>query len=43
MSYIFNPKYIKENQLLFYLYLILIILIMIITIYFVYKELRNKK
>ena len=43
MSYVFNPIYIKENPLLFYIFIILMILIMIMTIYFVYKELRNNK
>lgn len=43
MKIIFNQAYLKENELLFWIYLTVIIIIMILTILFVYKELGKKK
>lgn len=43
MKNIFNPVYIKENELLFYIFLIVIVLIMIITTIFVLKEVNKNK
>lgn len=42
MKFIFNPFFIKNNELLFYTYLGIIILIIIITILFVIKEVGKK-
>lgn len=43
MKIIFNSSFLKENELLFWIYLTVIIIIMILTILFVYKELGKKK
>lgn len=43
MKYIFNSNFVKENEMLFYIFLIVIILIMIITTIFVLKEVDKNK
>lgn len=41
MKYIFNINYVKENELVFFIFSISMILIMILTIIFVIKETRK--
>lgn len=41
IKWIYNNFFIKDNELLFYIYLISILLIIILTIYLVVKELKN--
>jgi heme/copper-type cytochrome/quinol oxidase subunit 4 len=43
MKYIFNPIYVKENEILFYIFLIVILLIIILTTIFVIKEVNKNK
>ena len=42
MKYIFNPVYIKGNELMFYLFLIAMAVIIILTAIFVIKEIKNE-
>lgn len=41
MKYIFNINYVKENELVFFIFSISMILIMILTVIFVMKETRK--
>lgn len=41
MKLIFNIDYIKNNQLLFWIYVISIILIILVTCFFVKKEVKK--
>lgn len=43
MKYIFDPAYIKENEIIFYVFLVVIILTILFTTIFVFKELGKKK
>ena len=42
MKYIFNKFFIKENELLFYIYLIIILIMILATVIFVIKEVKKK-
>jgi hypothetical protein len=41
MTNIFNPIYIKENPMLFYVFVFVIIFIIVLTMIFVIKEINN--
>ena len=41
MKNIFNNIYIKDNELLFYIYIAIMIIIMILTTIFVIKEIKK--
>lgn len=41
IKWIYNSFFIKDNEVLFYVYLSFIILIILLTIYLVVKELKN--
>ena len=41
MKYIFNINYVKENELVFFIFSVSMILIMILTVIFVMKETRK--
>ena len=43
MSYTFDPKYIRGNEIDFYIYLIVIIIIIVLTLFLVIKSIRKKK
>ena len=43
MKYIFNLIYVKENEMLFYIFLMVILLIIILTTIFVIKEVNKNK
>lgn len=41
MKLVYNSFFIKDSEIMFYIYLLTIILIILLTIYFVVKELKN--
>ena len=41
MKYIFNLNYIRDNELLFWIYVVSMILIIILSVIFVKKELKK--
>ena len=43
MNNVFDDFYIKDNELLFYIYIISMIIIMILTLIFVIKELKKNE
>lgn len=42
MTYYFNEYFIKDNEVIFYIYLIVMLIIMLLTLIFVIKELSKK-